>query len=184
MSRWSGPARSRGRLLLFLVLAVVGLGWAVPLAGAAPFCEVPRTHAKLVLDGRKVNLFGELPHDAFLNPTVFEDVTSEMMIAREEIFGPVASVLRARNFDDVVEMIHKSPFGNAASIFTSSGKLAREFQYKVQCGNIGINVGIVAPMAFFPFSGMRDSFFGTLHGQGTEAIRFFTESKVVIQRWF
>jgi malonate-semialdehyde dehydrogenase (acetylating)/methylmalonate-semialdehyde dehydrogenase len=81
-------------------------------------------------------------------------------------------------------MIHTNPYGNAASLFTSSGKLAREFQYRVHTGNVGINIGIVAPMAFFPFSGMKDSFFGTLHGQGQEAIRFFTESKVVIQRWF
>ncbi|MFX1318648.1 MAG: aldehyde dehydrogenase family protein, partial [Promethearchaeota archaeon] len=80
--------------------------------------------------------------------------------------------------------IHNNPFGNAASIYTQSGKVGREFQYRVQCGNIGINIGIVAPMAFFPFSGMKDSFFGTLHGQGQEAVRFFTESKVVIQRWF
>jgi malonate-semialdehyde dehydrogenase (acetylating)/methylmalonate-semialdehyde dehydrogenase len=115
---------------------------------------------------------------------VFEDVTPEMAIAKEEIFGPVANIMKARSFDEAVEMINKSRYGNAASIFTSSGKWAREFQYRVQCGNIGINIGIVAPMAFFPFSGMKDSFFGTLHGQGIEAVRFFTESKVVIQRWF
>ena len=81
-------------------------------------------------------------------------------------------------------MIHANPFGNSASIFTNSGKWAREFQYRVECGNIGINIGLVAPMAFFPFSGMKDSFFGTLHGQGQESVRFFTESKVVIERWF
>jgi malonate-semialdehyde dehydrogenase (acetylating)/methylmalonate-semialdehyde dehydrogenase len=115
---------------------------------------------------------------------VFEDVTPDMSIAREEIFGPFACILRAKNMGAAIEMIHASPFGNAASIFTGNGKWAREFQYTVECGNIGINVGIVAPMAFFPFSGMKNSFFGTLHGQGQEAIRFFTESKVVIQRWF
>ncbi len=140
--------------------------------------------AKIVLDGREVNLVGEWPHDAFLNPTVFEDVSSDMTIGREEIFGPVASVMKAKNLDDAIEIIHGNPFGNAASIFTSSGKWAREFQYRVRCGNVGINIGIAAPMAFFPFSGMGDSFFGTLHGQGREAVRFFTESKVVIQRWF
>jgi malonate-semialdehyde dehydrogenase (acetylating)/methylmalonate-semialdehyde dehydrogenase len=96
----------------------------------------------------------------------------------------VGCIMKARKLDEAIDIIHASPFGNAASIFTSSGKLAREFQYGVQCGNIGINIGIVAPMAFFPFSGMKDSFFGTLHGQGKEAVRFFTESKVVIQRWF
>jgi len=140
--------------------------------------------AKLRLDGRNVKLVGNWPHDCFLNPTVFEDVTPDMTIGREEIFGPVASIMKARNLDEAIDMIHSNPYGNAASIFTSSGKWARKFQYEVQCGNIGINIGIVAPMAFFPFSGMKDSFFGVLHGQGREAIRFFTESKVVIQRWF
>jgi malonate-semialdehyde dehydrogenase (acetylating)/methylmalonate-semialdehyde dehydrogenase len=140
--------------------------------------------AKLRLDGRNVKLIGDWPHACFLNPTVFEDVTADMAIGKEEIFGPVASIMRVRSLDEAIETIHSNPFGNAASIFTSSGKLAREFQYRVQCGNIGINIGIVAPMAFFPFSGMKDSFFGTLHGQGIEAVRFFTESKVVIQRWF
>jgi malonate-semialdehyde dehydrogenase (acetylating)/methylmalonate-semialdehyde dehydrogenase len=140
--------------------------------------------ARLRLDGRKVKLIGDWPHTCFLNPTVFDEVTQDMTIGKDEIFGPVASIMRAKGFDEAIEMIHSSPFGNSASIFTSNGKMAREFQYRVECGNIGINVGIVAPMAFFPFSGMKDSFFGVLHGQGQEAIRFFTESKVVIQRWF
>jgi len=140
--------------------------------------------AKLRLDGRNIRVVGGWPHTCFLNPTVFTDVTPDMTIGREEIFGPVASIMRAGSFDEAVEMIHSSPYGNAASLFTSSGKWAREFQYRVQCGNIGINIGIAAPMAFFPFSGMKDSFFGALHGQGREAVRFFTESKVVIQRWF
>lgn len=140
--------------------------------------------ANLRLDGRKVRIVGDWPHTCFLNPTVFEDVSLDMAITREEIFGPVACIMKARNLDEAVEMIHKNPHGNAASIFTASGKISREFQYRVQCGNIGINIGVAAPMAFFPFSGMKDSFFGTLHGQGMEAVRFFTESKVVIQRWF
>lgn len=140
--------------------------------------------AKLTLDGRNIKLVGDWPQTCFLNPSVFEDVSPEMTIGREEIFGPVACTMRAKSFDEAIEMIHNNPYGNAASIFTSSGKWAREFQYRVQCGNIGVNIGIVAPMAFFPFSGMKHSFFGILHGQGQEAIRFFTESKVVIQRWF
>ena len=140
--------------------------------------------ARLRLDGREVKLVGNWPTTCFLGPTIFEDVTLDMTIAKEEIFGPVASILKARSFDKAIDIVHSLPFGNAASIFTSSGKLAREFQYRVECGNIGINIGVVAPMAFFPFSGMKDSFFGTLHGQGQETIRFFTESKVVIQRWF
>ncbi len=140
--------------------------------------------AKLRLDGRKVKLVGKWPQTCFLNPTVFDNVTPDMKIAKEEIFGPVGCIIKARRLDDAIDMIHASPFGNSAAIFTNNGKLAREFQYRVQCGNIGINIGIVAPMAFFPFSGMKDSFFGILHGQGQESVRFFTESKVVIQRWF
>jgi malonate-semialdehyde dehydrogenase (acetylating)/methylmalonate-semialdehyde dehydrogenase len=140
--------------------------------------------AKLRLDGRNTKIVVDWPHTCFLNPTVFEDVTSEMVIAREEIFGPVANIMKARDLDRAIEMVHTNSFGNSASIFTSSGKFAREFQYRARIGNIGINIGIAAPMAFFPFSGMKASFFGDLHGQGREAIRFFTESKVVIQRWF
>ena len=140
--------------------------------------------AKLLLDGRKLNLVGDVPETCFLNPTVFGDVAPGMTIGKEEIFGPVASIMRAKDLDEAMEMIHGNPYGNAASIFTGSGKMARKFQHDVMCGNIGINIGIVAPMAFFPFSGMKDSFFGTLHGQGRDAIRFFTESKIVIQRWF
>jgi len=140
--------------------------------------------ATLTLDGRQFELVNDLPDTCFIGPTVFEDVTLDMAIARDEIFGPVANMMKARNLQEGMDMIHDVPFGNAASLFTQNGKWAREFQYSVECGNIGINVGIAAPMAFFPFSGMKDSFFGTLHGQGREAIRFFTESKVVIQRWF
>ncbi|MDY6876633.1 MAG: CoA-acylating methylmalonate-semialdehyde dehydrogenase [Chloroflexota bacterium] len=140
--------------------------------------------ATLTLDGRQFGITGDLPDACFVGPTVFEDVTPDMAIARDEIFGPVANMIRARSLDEGINMIHDNPFGNAASIFTRNGRWAREFQYRVECGNIGINIGIAAPMAFFPFSGMKDSFFGTLHGQGREAIRFFTESKVVIQRWF
>jgi malonate-semialdehyde dehydrogenase (acetylating)/methylmalonate-semialdehyde dehydrogenase len=140
--------------------------------------------AKLLLDGRKLNLIGDVPETCFLNPTVFGNVSPSMTIGKEEIFGPVANIMRAKDLDEAIEMIHSNPYGNAASIYTRSGRLARKFQHDVMCGNIGINIGIVAPMAFFPFSGMKDSFFGTLHGQGKDAIRFFTESKVVIQRWF
>ncbi len=139
--------------------------------------------AKLILDGRKPNIIGDYPDTYFLNPTVFEDVTPNMIIAREEIFGPVASVMRTGDLDEAITMANSSNFGNSASIFTSSGKSAREFQYRIESGNVGINIGIVAPMAFFPFSGMKDSFFGVLHAQGRDAIRFFTESKVVVQRW-
>jgi malonate-semialdehyde dehydrogenase (acetylating)/methylmalonate-semialdehyde dehydrogenase len=140
--------------------------------------------ATLRLDGREFEIVGDYPRTCFLGPSVFEDVTLDMTIAQEEMFGPVACMMKARSLSEAIDIIHDNPFGNAASIFTGNGKWARRVQYEVECGNIGINVGVAAPMAFFPFSGMKDSFFGTLHGQGQEAIRFFTESKVVIQRWF
>jgi len=138
--------------------------------------------AELKLDGRKFNSSG-YPEKCFIGPSIFENVNQDMTIVKEEIFGPVMSVLRASDLDQAIEMVNKSKYGNAASIFTNSGKNGRKFHYEVQCGNIGINIGTAAPMAFFPFSGMKDSFFGDLHGQGKDAIEFFTENKVVIQRW-
>ena len=143
-----------------------------------------REGAKLVLDGRHPVISGDYPADCFMGPTIFADVTPGMTIAREEIFGPVASVLRAKDLESAIAICNSSRYGNGNAIFTSSGKSAREFQYAIESGNVGINIGIVAPMAFFPFGGMKDSFFGVLHGQGRDAVRFFTESKVVIQRWF
>ncbi len=140
--------------------------------------------AKLRLDGREVKIIGAYPDTCFLGPTIFENVTPDMKIGSEEIFGPVMSVMRVKNLEEAIEIANANPFGNGHSIFTSDGKSAREFQYNIESGNVGINIGIVAPMAFFPFSGMKDSFFGVLHTQGKEAVRFFTESKVVIQRWF
>lgn len=140
--------------------------------------------AKLTLDGRKPKLEGGLPEDCFLSPSVFEGVTTEMSLAREEIFGPVASVMRSGDLEEAIETIHSVPYGNSAAIFTNNGKWARKFQHDVVAGNVGVNVGIVAPMAFFPFGGMKDSFFGILHGQGQDVVRFFTECKVVITRWF
>jgi malonate-semialdehyde dehydrogenase (acetylating)/methylmalonate-semialdehyde dehydrogenase len=140
--------------------------------------------AGLILDGRQVKTDGGLPDTCFLGPTVFNHVTPGMTIAKEEIFGPVACVLRADDFSNAIDMVNALPFGNASSIFTSSGKTARDFAQGIDAGNIGINIGIAAPMAFFPFSGMKDSFFGVLHGQGKDAVRFFTESKVIIERWF
>ena len=139
--------------------------------------------AKLLLDGRVPQVRGDLPHTCFLGPTIFENVDPQMRIAKEEIFGPVMSIIRARNLDAAIDMANASTFGNGNAIFTSNGAAAREFRYRAVSGNVGINIGIVAPMAFFPFSGMKDSFFGILHTQGQEAVRFFTESKVVIERW-
>lgn len=141
--------------------------------------------AKLTLDGRELlNFNRELPEDCFLSPSVFENVDPDMTIAQEEIFGPVASIMRAGSLDDAIDIIHSNPFGNAASIFTSSGKSARQFQHQVVAGNVGVNIGIVAPMSFFPFGGRKDSFFGVVHGQGRDVIRFFVEPKILITRWF
>ncbi len=139
--------------------------------------------AKLLLDGRGIKV-EEYPKGYFIGPTIFDEVTPEMTIASVEIFGPVASIIRVEDLDEAIDIIHANPYGNASSIYTSSGKWAREYKYRVHCGNIGVNIGIVAPMAFFPFSGAKDSFFGDLHGQGRDAIDFFTEKKVVISRWF
>jgi len=139
--------------------------------------------ASLLLDGRDCKV-DDYPDGYFIGPTIFTDVKPDMTIAQEEIFGPVLGVVRAATFDDAVDIIHSSPYGNASSLFTSSGKWAREFKYRVRAGNIGINIGIAAPIASFPFSGMKDSFFGDLHGQGRDAILFFTERKVAITRWF
>jgi len=124
------------------------------------------------------------PNGYFVGPTIFDDVRPEMTIAREEIFGPVLGIVRVPDFDAALEVIEAIPYGNAASLFTTSGKWAREFKYRLKCGNIGINIGIAAPIATFPFAGMKQSFFGDLHGQGRDAIQFFTDRKVVISRWF
>ena len=139
--------------------------------------------ARLILDRRKARHEEELP-GYFVGPCVFDEVPPEMTIAREEMFGPVAAIMPVDTLDEAIERINAMPFGNAASIFTGSGKVARSFKYSVQCGNIGINVGVAAPMAFFPFAGMKESFFGALHAQGREGVDFFTDRKVLITRWF
>jgi malonate-semialdehyde dehydrogenase (acetylating)/methylmalonate-semialdehyde dehydrogenase len=140
--------------------------------------------ANLLLDGRQFTIQGDYPDDCFIGPTIFENVRPDSRLGSEEIFGPVMSIMRAKDLDEAIRITNANPFGNGHSIFTQSGAAARYYQYNVTSGNVGINIGITAPVAFFPFSGMKDSFFGVLHTQGKEAIRFFTESKVVIQRWF
>lgn len=139
--------------------------------------------AQLILDGRNVKV-KDYPKGLFIGPNIFDKVKPEMTIAKEEIFGPVMSIIHVKDLDEAIDIIHANPHGNASSVFTSSGKVARDYQYRVRAGNIGINIGIVAPIATFPFSGMKDSFFGDLHGQGKDAVNFFTENKVVITRWF
>jgi malonate-semialdehyde dehydrogenase (acetylating)/methylmalonate-semialdehyde dehydrogenase len=104
-------------------------------------------------------------------------------LTHTEIFGPVLSLVPADNLDDALDFLARSPYGNQASIFTTSGAAARRFRYEAPAGNVGINIGVAAPMAYFPFSGWKDSFFGTVHGQGRDAIEFYTDKKVVIERW-
>ena len=120
----------------------------------------------------------------FLGPTIFDHVTPEMTIAREEIFGPVLSVMRVDTLDDAINLVNRSPFGNATAIFTQSGKSAREYSSRIEVGMVGVNVGVAAPMAFFPFAGWKNSFFGDLHAHGKDAVSFYTEQKVIMSRWF
>jgi malonate-semialdehyde dehydrogenase (acetylating)/methylmalonate-semialdehyde dehydrogenase len=135
-----------------------------------------------LVDGRNGKPAGS--NGYFLGPTIFDHVTPQMTIAREEIFGPVLSVMRVATLDDAIELVNRSPFGNATAIFTSSGKSAREYSSRCEVGMVGVNVGVAAPMAFFPFAGWKNSFFGDLHAHGKDAIGFYTEQKVIMSRWF
>ena len=123
------------------------------------------------------------PGGYFIGPTIFDDVVPEMAIARDEIFGPVVTILRVKNLDEAIERVNGSPFGNSASLYTTSGGAARVFRKRIEAGMLGINLGVPAPMAFFPFSGWKGSFFGDLHAQGKDAIDFYTRRKVVTLRW-
>ncbi|HTR38081.1 MAG TPA: CoA-acylating methylmalonate-semialdehyde dehydrogenase [Bryobacteraceae bacterium] len=138
--------------------------------------------AKILLDGRGAKIpQGEKGN--FLKPTLLTGVGSEHSLATTEIFGPVLTLEAVDDLDQAIAMIARNPYGNAASIFTSSGPAARKFRYEVPTGNIGVNIGVAAPMAYFPFSGWKDSFLGVLHGQGRDAIEFYTDKKVVVERW-
>ncbi|MEO0564687.1 MAG: CoA-acylating methylmalonate-semialdehyde dehydrogenase, partial [Chloroflexota bacterium] len=132
--------------------------------------------ATLTVDGRNITVEG-YEDGSFVGPTIIENVTPDMAIAREEVFGPVLALMRADDFEQAVNVVNSIPFGNAASIFTRDGKYAREFKYRVNAGNIGVNIGVAAPSASFPFGGQKDSFFGDLHGQGSDSIEFYTERK-------
>jgi len=139
-----------------------------------------REGASAVVDGREGNNGGG---GYFLRPTILDNGRMDSELGRTEIFGPVLTLVQARDLDEAIARIASSPYGNAASIFTSSGVSARKFRYEVPAGNVGVNIGIAAPMAYFPFSGWKDSFLGTLHGQGKDAIEFYTDKKVVVERW-
>ena len=139
--------------------------------------------AKLLLDGRKLTV-PDRPKGFFLGPTLFDDVSASMTIGRDEIFGPVASISPVKNLEEAIAVMHAHPNANATSIFTSSGKAAREFARHASASMVGVNIGVAAPMAYFPFGGAKDSFFGDLKVHGRDAYEFYTDKKVVISRWF
>jgi malonate-semialdehyde dehydrogenase (acetylating)/methylmalonate-semialdehyde dehydrogenase len=138
--------------------------------------------AKLLVDGRNPHISG-YEQGYFIRPTILQDVNPLGEIANTEIFGPVLSLIHVNNIDEAISLVNNSQFGNMACLFTTSGAAARKFRYEAEAGNIGINIGVAAPMAFFPFSGWKQSFFGDLHGQGNHAVEFFTQTKVVVERW-
>ncbi len=138
--------------------------------------------AKAILDGRNTKIPG-YESGNFLTPTILDGLPSSSQLADTEIFGPVLSLVHADSIDEAMDFLRRSPYGNQASLFTTSGSAARKFRYEAPAGNIGINIGVAAPMAYFPFSGWKESFFGILHGQGRDAVEFFTESKIVVERW-
>jgi malonate-semialdehyde dehydrogenase (acetylating)/methylmalonate-semialdehyde dehydrogenase len=139
--------------------------------------------AKLLVDGRATRV-SERPNGYFVGPTVFDAVTPDMSIGRDEIFGPVASICPVNSLDEAIAVMHAHPNANATSIFTSSGKAAREFAKHADASMVGVNIGVAAPMAYFPFGGAKDSFFGDLKAHGRDAFEFYTDKKVTISRWF
>ncbi|HBY99127.1 MAG: CoA-acylating methylmalonate-semialdehyde dehydrogenase [Ardenticatenaceae bacterium] len=138
--------------------------------------------ATVLVDGRGVVVPG-YEKGAFVRPTILQNVNPSGQIARTEIFGPVLSLIHAADIGEAIRIVNQGNYGNMACLFTSSGAAARAFRHDANAGNIGINIGVAAPMAYFPFSGWKDSFFGTLHGQGRHAVEFFTQTKVVVERW-
>ena len=137
---------------------------------------------RVLVDGRRTTISGfEKGH--FIRPTVLEFDKPGGDLAQTEIFGPVLSLAHVKTLDDAIAAVNASSFGNMACIFTTSGSAARKFRYEVRAGNVGVNIGVAAPMAFFPFSGWKGSFFGDLHAQGRDAIEFYMDKKVVVERW-
>ena len=138
--------------------------------------------AGVPVDGRGAKVRG-YEGGSFVRPTILTDVQPGSEIWKTEIFGPVLSLMHVNTIDEAIALANSGVYGNQASLFTSSGAAARKFKYEVEAGNIGINIGVAAPMAFFPFSGWKDSFFGDMHGQSMDAVEFFTQKKVVVERW-
>ena len=139
--------------------------------------------AKLLLDGRQHASAKDTTAN-FLGPTIFEGVKPEMRIMKEEIFGPVVCLMKAKDLDEAINQVNATEFANASSIYTSSGKSAREYAYRVHPAMLGVNIGVAAPMAMFPFGGSKQSFFGDVKAHGSAGIDFYTDRKVVITRWF
>ncbi|USG68107.1 CoA-acylating methylmalonate-semialdehyde dehydrogenase [Brevibacillus ruminantium] len=138
--------------------------------------------AELVRDGREDAK--SKPDGYFLGPTIFDKADAEMVIVRDEIFAPVLSVMRVKNFEEGLETISRSRFGNGATIYTENGKWGREFVQRVEAGMVGVNVGVPAPMGFFAFTGWKNSFYGDLHANGKDGVDFFTKKKTITSRWF
>jgi malonate-semialdehyde dehydrogenase (acetylating) / methylmalonate-semialdehyde dehydrogenase len=138
--------------------------------------------AGILVDGRNPSIQG-YESGNFIRPTILDNIKPGSKISQTEIFGPVLGMMHVNTIDDAIHIVNSGKYGNMACLFTSSGASARKFKYEAEAGNIGINIGVAAPMAFFPFSGWKDSFFGDLHGQGRDAFQFFTRSKVVVERW-
>ena len=138
--------------------------------------------AEMLLDGRNASVSG-LDNGFFVGPTVFDAVTPDMTIAQEEIFGPVVSIIRVDDLDQAIELVNSRGFANAACIYTNNGKAVREFKYRALPSMVGVNIGIAAPMSFFPFGGAGQSFFGDIKGHGREIFQFYTDTKVLITRW-
>jgi malonate-semialdehyde dehydrogenase (acetylating)/methylmalonate-semialdehyde dehydrogenase len=136
--------------------------------------------AELVVDGRDSGM----EQGCFIGATILDGVTPEMELAREEIFGPVLSLIHVDTLDEAIETVNRSRFGNGVSIFTESGAAVRRFRHDVEAGMVGVNIGVAAPVAFFPFSGWKDSFLGDLHAHGTDAVEFYTRKKTVTSRFF
>jgi len=134
------------------------------------------------LDGRGAHVEG-FEQGNFIRPTVLEVAQPDVELSRTEIFGPVLSLVNVAHVDEAIAAVNASAFGNMACIFTTSGAIARKFRYEVRAGNIGVNIGVAAPMAFFPFSGWKGSFYGDLHAQGRDAVEFYTDKKIVVERW-
>ena len=137
---------------------------------------------KVLVDGRNPKVSG-YEQGNFIRPTILQNVDPNSEIARTEIFGPVLGLMHLETIEDAIALVNSGQWGNMACLFTSSGAAARQFRYEAEAGNIGINIGVAAPMAFFPFSGWKESFYGDLHGQGRDAVEFFTQTKVVVERW-